>query len=217
MHFDTLEEQHIFGKEEYRICRVRDLDKLVDEVDDALFNEDERLPYWAELWPAAIGLSRFISTHKNLIDQKTVLELGCGLGLTTLVLARQNPARLLATDYEQDALDFAAENFKLNQITLPEFRLLDWRNPDLDQPFDCIVASDVLYEKRFFKPLLIIFKTLLAHKGQILLAEPSRPIAHDFFELLFSHNFLSEKTDESVLQDGKAIKVSIHNIQKKTY
>ncbi len=215
MPFETIEESYRFGEQVYRIRRVRDLDKLVDEVDDALFNEDERLPYWAELWPAAIGLSRYLSAQGNFLQNKTVLELGCGLGLTTLVIAYQNPAQILASDYEQDALNFTADNFKLNQMHLPELKLVDWREPDLDQTFDYIVASDVLYEKRFFRPLVNLFNNFLKKEGQIVLAEPGRSIARSFFQLLLDYDYKYQKEDVSVVQAGKTIVVSIYKIQKK--
>lgn len=214
MPFETIEESHRFGGQVYRIRRVRNLDKLVDEVDDALFNEDERLPYWAELWPSAIGLSRYLASNGNILEQKTVLELGCGLGLTSLVLAYQNPARFVASDYEQDALDFAAENFKLNKLAQPDFQLIDWRKPNLNQTFDYIIASDVLYEKRFFRPLVELFNNFLETKGQIILAEPGRPIALDFFRLLQDQNYVLKKETIEVDQDGKSIAVSIYTIQK---
>ena len=215
MPLETIEESHRFGEQIYRIRRVSNLDKLVDEVDDALFNEDERLPYWAELWPSAIGLSRNLVGTGNILEQKTVLELGCGLGLTTLVMAHQNPARFVASDYEQDALDFAAENFKLNKLPQPEFQLIDWREPNLNRTFDYIVASDVLYEKRFFRPLMELFNNFLGTKGQIILAEPGRPIARAFFQLLIDYNYAYQKEEQAVLQDGKTITISIYKIHKK--
>jgi len=217
MPFETIEESHRFGEQVYRIRRVSNLDKLVDELDDALFNEDERLPYWAELWPSAIALSRYLVSNGTILEQKTVLELGCGLGLTSLVMAYQKPARFVASDYEQDALNFAAENFKLNKFPQPEFQLIDWRKPNLNQTFDYIVASDVLYEKRFFRPLVDLFNNFLGTKGQIILAEPGRPIANAFFQRLIDYNYAYQKEEQAVVQDGKTIMVSIYKIHKKIY
>lgn len=214
--FETIEENYQFGEQIYRLRRVRDLDKLVDEVDDALFNEDERLPYWAELWPASIGLSRYLAAKESICANKTVLELGCGLGLTTLVVAHQNPRQFLSSDYEQDALDFAAENFKLNQIHPPKFQLIDWREPDLDRRFECIVASDVLYEKRFFRPLVDLFNTYLEDEGQVILSEPGRPIARAFFQLLVDYDYTFQREQESVAQGSKMIRVDIYTIKKKS-
>lgn len=214
MNFETIEEAYQFGKDNYRLKRVKDLDKLVDAVDEDLFNQDERLPYWAELWPAAIGFSRFIAGQKELVQNKSVLELGCGLGLTSMVLTRQAPAYFVASDYEQDALDFAAKNFKLNRLPLPEFRLLDWRDPILNGVFDCIVASDILYERRFFGPLLNLVHIYLKDRGRIIIAEPNRPVAQEFFERLRVDKYVTQMHLEKVMQNGKEIQVSIHQIRK---
>ncbi len=195
--------------------RIKNLDDLVDEISDALFNEDERLPYWAELWPSAHALTEFIVESPALFKDKDILELGCGMGLTTLALARGNPQKLLATDYEQPALDATRRNFNLNgsaqNISL---QLLDWRSPNLNQKYEMIVASDVVYEERFFQPLIDLFQNFLAEKGTIILAEPNRSTARTFFGKLALAGFQFKNSDKFVNQNGKKIKVTIYTITK---
>ncbi len=197
--------------------RVNNLDELVDEISDELFNQDERLPYWAELWPSAFALSEFILENKNIFKNKTILELGCGMGLTTMALSLTNPGQIIATDYEQQALDSTKKNFDLNYISqLPSFRLLDWREPELTKKYKIIVASDVAYEERFFQPLIDLFKNYLEPKGEIILAEPNRTIAKTFFGKLALSGFNYTAKDTFVDQDGKKIKVTIYRIIYKT-
>lgn len=211
-----LEQENIaVGTHSFLINRVKNLDALVDQVSDDKFNKDERLPYWAELWPSARALSRFILDNADIFKSREVLELGCGLGLTTLALAKTGPALLLATDYEQDALDHAAKNFELNQKPSPDFAALDWRIPNLRQTFDVIVASDVAYEERFFQPLISLFKEYLKPGGVVILAEPNRRIARGFFGKLALSGFHYEQTDMFVHQDPADIKVSIYQIKTK--
>ena len=211
-----LEEEEIaLGKQRFIISRIKNLDALVDQVSDDRFNEDERLPYWAELWPSARALGNYIIENPLLFKNKDILELGCGLGLTTLALATVQPAQLLASDYEQDALDHAAANFDINGMTHPEFELLDWRNPNLKQNFDVIVASDVAYEERFFQPLISLFGEYLKPRGVIILAEPNRRIARGFFGKLALQGFEYEHTDRRVRQGPADIRVSIYRITKK--
>ncbi len=197
--------------------RVNNLDELVDEISDELFNQDERLPYWAELWPSAFALSEFILENKNIFKNKTILELGCGMGLTTMALSLTNPGQIIATDYEQQALDSTKKNFDLNNISqLPSFRLLDWREPELTKKYKIIVASDVAYEERFFQPLIDLFKNYLEPKGEIILAEPNRTIAKTFFGKLVLSGFSYTAKDTFVDQGGKKIKVTIYRIIHKT-
>jgi len=193
--------------------RIKNVDELVDKISDELFNEDERLPYWAELWPSAQGLTDYILQSAEIFKNKEVLELGCGMGLTTMALALANPKTLLATDYETAALESTEKNFALNGITKhPKLQLLDWREPDLDKKYELIVASDVAYEERFFQPLIDLFKNYLAEKGKIILAEPNRKIAGTFFGKLALAGFDFSSTDKFVEQGGKTIKVTIYEI-----
>ncbi len=199
----------------FEVLRIANIDDLIDGISEEEFNLDERLPYWAELWPSAIALSRFLIDQPELVANKQVLELGCGLGLTSLALQTAGPAQLLITDYEQSALDWALENFRLNDLPVPKIKLLDWRHPDLDRTFERIVASDILYEERFFLPLIRLLRQLLNPDGLAVIAEPGRPLAGKFFNLLEENGFLREYKTESVDQDGHPILVGIHLIRKR--
>ena len=193
--------------------RFKNLDDLVDTISDELFNEDERLPYWAELWPSAQALTEYILQYPEIFKKKEVLELGCGMGLTTMALAMANPKKLLATDYEIAALESTQKNFVLNKITKhPKLKLLDWRQPQLDKKYELIVASDVAYEERFFQPLIDLFKSFLTSGGKIILAEPNRKIAGTFFGKLALAGFDFNSVDKFVIQNKKTIKVTIYEI-----
>jgi predicted nicotinamide N-methyase len=203
-----------FGGQSLTIERVSNLDDLVDNVSNDEFNHDERLPYWAELWPSAIGLSRFLIRQPELLANKSVMELGCGLGLTSLISALHHPSRHLLTDYEPGALMLSRRNFERNNLPVPAMQIMDWRDPEPDAMFERIVASDVIYEERFFEPLINMFRIFLEPGGLIILAEPNRSIAGRFFRMLKDNGFQSQVTDEIVSQNGVSIRVSIHLIMK---
>ena len=203
-----------FRETHLSINRVANLDELVDQVSDDEFNKDERLPYWAELWPSAIGLSRYVINNAELFYHKNILELGCGLGLTSIVLKQQKPASLLCTDYENDALELARKNFLQNRIRQPDFQYLDWRDPQLSGKYEIIIASDILYEERFFNPLYELFNKHLERHGCVIIAEPNRKIALSFFEKLKNVGYQYEIQFEEVDQDRKNIIVSVYRITK---
>jgi len=210
---DLINQRFYFSNHTITIKRVKNLDDLIDRVSDEEFAQDERLPYWAELWPSAEALSRFIFRNPQFISGRSILELGCGLGLTSISLARQQPRKLVITDYEQAALDIAAMNFKQNKLPIPECKLMDWRYSSCERRYDCIVASDVVYEERFFLPLLRVFHQCLNEEGVIILAEPNRAVARDFFALLKEKGYHFDIFPEAVMQDGKSIQVSIYTIR----
>ena len=70
-------------------------------IDEAAFDEEEFLPYWAELWPSGLALARHVAARE--LRGLRVLELGCGLGLPALAAALRG-ADVLATDWAEDAI-----------------------------------------------------------------------------------------------------------------
>ena len=61
---------------ELLLLAPRDGEALLSEE---AFEQEEFLPYWAELWPSALALARAVA-RRPLTGRRT-LELGCGLGL----------------------------------------------------------------------------------------------------------------------------------------
>src|SRR5581483_5753574 len=76
-------------------------------IDEEAFDEDEFLPYWAELWPSGIALARAVAARD--VRGLRVLELGCGLGLPSLAAALGG-ADVLATDWALDAIALLRRN-----------------------------------------------------------------------------------------------------------
>ncbi len=192
------------------ITKIKDLDAMMDDVDPITFAEDERLPYWADLWPSAIGLARYLDREVPL-HGKRVLELGCGLGLIGVVAARDG-ARVLCTDYEADALAFARHNALQNGCRHVRFRLVDWRHPALNRRYDAILASDVIYEARNFGPLAALLQRFLARGGQAFFADPGRPNAVPFFALLRQRGLTYHKVIEPIEWEGRH-EIAIYRIQ----
>jgi ribosomal protein L11 methylase PrmA len=133
---------------------------------------------------------------------KHVLELGCGLGLLGVVAARDG-ARVLCTDYEDEALAFARRNALLNGCHYVRFRLVDWRRPALKRRYDAILASDVIYEARNFGPLVALLQRFLSRGGCAFFADPGRPNAVPFFALLRQRGFTYRKVTEPVEWEGR--------------
>jgi predicted nicotinamide N-methyase len=193
-----------------RMTRMADAEALLADIEPVSFADGERLPYWAELWPSAVALAHYIAKHLNL-DGRGVLELGCGLGLVSVVAALQG-ARVLCTDYEELALAFARWNARGNACSGMRFRLVDWRQPALRRRYDCILASNVIYEARSFGPLTTLLQRYLARGGVALLAEPGRINAPPFFTLLRQRGFTYRKHTQCVQWEG-AHRISIYVIR----
>jgi predicted nicotinamide N-methyase len=132
------------GEVELSLLRPVSPDALLDEE---AFAHDEFLPYWAELWPAATALAAALPAVAGL----RVVELGCGLGLPSLVAAARG-AEVTATDWAPEAVELLGENAARNGLSLGT-EVRDWREP-WPERFDLALAADVLYERRNVEPLL---------------------------------------------------------------
>jgi predicted nicotinamide N-methyase len=149
-------------------------EELINEAD---FERDERLPYWAELWPSSRILAERVLRVRS--GGRELLELGCGAGLVATCASLAGFA-VCASDYYQDALRFAAVNAARNGRGI-ETQLLDWRSlPDEMRRFDVVVASDVLYEQPYGHLVASAIASTLAPGGIALVADPGR-VAEEAF------------------------------------
>lgn len=175
---DLVEETVVLGAHELEILRPRDRDALLDEE---AFEHEEFLPYWAELWPSGAALARVV--ERRSLGGRRVVELGCGLALPSIAAALGG-ARVLATDWSPDALRFATLNAERNGAAL-ETMLATWADPEplaAQAPFDVVLGSDLLYERRNGELLLGLLPRLVDRRGEILIADPGRPHAGAFLE-----------------------------------
>lgn len=180
--FDLAAVEVTIADRAYRLVKPRSADDLLDEE---AFARDERIPYWAELWPSALVAARWLAGLSR--PPSRVLELGCGLGLPSLVAAARG-CRVLATDYYDESLRFVALQAALNGLPPPETRLLDWRRlPDATETFDLILGADVLYERPYPELIARIVSRCLAADGLAWITDPDRLHAARFPESCQRH------------------------------
>ena len=173
-----VEEVVSLGTREVALLRPRESDALIDE---GAFEHEEFLPYWAELWPSTLALARAVAARQ--LEGTHVVELGSGLGAPSIAAAISG-ARVLATDWCPDAVSLAARNAARNGATI-EAAICSWTSPRrllVEAPWDLVLASDVLYERRHVEQLLALFPRLTDGHGEVLLADPGRPPAAAFLE-----------------------------------
>ncbi|MEO5579776.1 MAG: methyltransferase domain-containing protein [Gemmatimonadaceae bacterium] len=181
--FDTVVNDIDAGGRALSILHPRNSDALIREED---FVKDERLPYWADVWPSSTILAGYFldlaAKPGRGPGRRRGLELGCGVGLVTTA-AMIAGYDMIASDYYTDALAFARANaFRITGRS-PEARMIDWRSFPADiNDLDLIVASDVLYEKEYARLLPGIFKRALAPGGMAVVADPGRIGVPEFID-----------------------------------
>ena len=175
--FEPVERRIDINGHPLSVWRPPDMEALIDL---RAFEADERIPYWADVWESAIVLAEELA----VVDGRgqTLLELGCGLGLPSLIAARAG-FTVTATDYEEPALEGVQFNAQKNGIQFLTTRVLDWRAIPADvKAFDRVVAADVLYEEHHSTALASVIARTLAHNGVAFVADPCRAKAASFEE-----------------------------------
>ena len=166
------------GNRAFKIAYPGNADRLLDHPStQKAFSADEYMPYWAELWPASqmLGtalMSQQAELSKTLEKGATVLEIGCGVGLSGVV-ALSLGYRVIFSDYDATAVEFAARNAEANGFNNFETLPLDWRSPPSFQ-VPLILAADVIYEERNIAPLIGFIQSVLSPKGVCWLSDPDR-------------------------------------------
>jgi predicted nicotinamide N-methyase len=209
--FRTSIEDATIDTRTFSILKPANADDLIREED---FVKDERLPYWADVWPSSIILAEKLLELDG--SGRTALELGCGVGLSTLA-ATSAGFDVLSTDYYEDALDVTRANVFRNLGTLARTRLVDWRHfPEDLGTFDLVFASDVLYEKEYAELLPILLRRLLVPGGMALIADPGRVAAPIFVEACASGGLHIRKKQTRPFEAGEIKqKIDIYEIARR--
>jgi len=173
-------EQVRVGERTYDLLVPASVEQLLDDpAVEAQFEQDEYMPYWAMLWPAALMLAEEVSKWGVADAQLEVLEIGAGLGLVGLVAAEQGHS-VTITDYDEDALAFVRASAERKGIPVPRTCHVDWRKQDEELRADRILAADVLYEARNLKAVANFVSHHLSDNGMALISDPCRRTADTF-------------------------------------
>lgn len=186
-----LRDQYDIARREYRLrdgdpitlYAIADPDAMLDD-DRLLEASHEQLPwhpYWVHAGAAALLLAEQL--HGRRLDDIAVLDLGCGLGLTTVAAARQG-AIVLACDHAPPAVEFTRLNAHAYLGGAVRAERFDWRTDSLDQRFPLILGSDVLYNRADLPHLNRLWRSSLAPGGEVWLADPNRPLTRDLLRQL---------------------------------
>ncbi|MBI4536116.1 MAG: methyltransferase domain-containing protein [Ignavibacteriae bacterium] len=207
--YDIIEKEVEVAGTLFSLIKVRDSNKLVDEIDPKVFAEDERFPYWADIWASSIELARYC-LGETLLRGKRVLELGCGLGLVGIAAAKAG-AHVTMSDYEVDELEFAWCNAVMNlppQVLASSVTVsnLDWRYA-VSGMFDVVLASDIVYERTSFLPIIRLLRQVLAPRGLAIFTDPSRSVGEEFFKTADLEGFAVKTRLHQVSFDGNTNRI----------
>ena len=145
-----------YNEIKHEVITVNDIDYLIRSLKDRQqFNDDDQRAedlgissaawsLFGVVWPASRVLASVVS--QETLEGKRVLEIGCGLALTSIML-HQMGIDVTASDYHPLAQEFLDKNILANNLQPIKYETGNWEadNPLLGN-FDLIIGSDVLYE-----------------------------------------------------------------------
>jgi predicted nicotinamide N-methyase len=179
----TEHEQVIIDSHTFLIERPAESDKLLDHpAVRAAIAAEEHMPYWADLWPAARMLAKWIVRQKWPAGLEA-LEVGCGLGLPGIAALAMG-LRVTFSDCDATAVHFAGRNAALNGFLHHATLQLDWAHPPDGLCVPVLLASDLIYEVRNVAPLVGLVRKVLAPRGVCLLTDQDRVPSHVLREML---------------------------------
>jgi predicted nicotinamide N-methyase len=152
-----------------------------------------------------------LQTHPILIRDKTVLELGAGIGLPSLLMASEAKT-IQVSDYDLEAVELLRKNIAHLQLQNVKALQIDWN--DLPENIDpeVIILSDVNYDPTQFETLTKLIQKFIHQGCAIILSTPQRIMASPFVQKL--EGYIIERHEALVDENGIPKEISILVLSK---
>jgi len=163
-----------FGNADIHLCTLRDRQQFSDKNDTAanLGISSANWPLFGVIWDSSKVLANFMFEYE--IDDKRILEVGCGMALTSLML-NQRHADITTTDYHPEVERFLLNNVMLNKGRKIPFVRTGWGDEDSALgKFDVVIGSDLLYESEHVDLLSEFIHQHTQPKCEIIIVDPGR-------------------------------------------
>jgi predicted nicotinamide N-methyase len=188
--YQTLE----LGELELHVRTLRNQQQYSDKDGEAsrLGISPEAWPLFGLIWASGTALAELMVTQD--VTGKRILEVGCGIGLASLVL-NHRMADITATDIHPEAAAFMSENTRINQDRPIPFIRSGWSDAitDLGQ-FDLIIGSDLLYERSHVIPLAAFIDQHAKRVCDVILVDPGRGHHANFSKRMVTLGFTHSQT-----------------------
>jgi SAM-dependent methyltransferase len=165
-------------------------------------------PIFGLLWPSGQVLAQKMVAFE--LAGKRILEVGCGLGLASLVVHRRG-GDITASDSHPLAALFLADNVLRNAMSPLKFEIGNWSrsNPNLGT-FDLIIGSDLLYDRDQPRALSAFIDAHSAATVEVLIVDPDRGNQSGFNRCMGVLGYSHLASRVHALADGSVYKGQIH-------
>ncbi len=179
----------VVGLHDYVIRSLKDRQEY-DDIDGLAELAGISSATWAlfgVVWPSSMMLADMMD--EQAFTGLRVLEMGCGLGLASLVAARRG-ANITASDYHPLAQSFLESNSHDNALADIPFVCSDWAKPDLALgKFDLMIGSDLLYEPNHPELLSQFIDLHASLNVTVIIIDPNRRQQAQFSQRMLALGF----------------------------
>lgn len=196
------------GKTDIHLCTLRNNQEFYDPegIAEKLGISSATWPLFGIVWPSSLVLAHYIADYDT--GSKRILEVGCGMALTSLFLNKQH-ANITATDYHPEVEHFLQRNSELNQDNDIHFEQVSWAdNNDKLGLFDLIIGSDLLYEDQHIELLANFIHRHANQHSEVILVDPGRGRKNKLSKKMIELGFIAtqvkpDNTDEYLDKEFK--------------
>lgn len=178
-----------FGKIDIHLCTLRNKQEFHDPegVAQKLGISSATWPIFGVIWPSSLVLANYLLNYDA--GSKRILEIGCGMALSSLLLNKQHKD-ITATDYHPEAEIFLNRNTELNGDRIIPFERTGWAdNSDGLGRFDLIIGSDLLYEDAHIKSLSSFIREHSNPECEVIIVDPGRGRKNKFARRLLEFGY----------------------------
>ena len=205
----------VVGAQDLQIRSLLDRQQFADGDGEALRLgiSSAAWPLFGMLWPSGHELASCMAGHPVTPGER-ILELGCGLGLASLVGHRRG-ADMTASDCHPLAGRFLRENLRLNHLPPMPYRHGHWTAEDpapapapglaaVAGRFDLIIGSDLLYERDEAGHLAAFIQRHAQATAEVWVIDPNRGNRSAFNRHMAGHGFaLSDRPLNTLATPGR--------------
>lgn len=177
----------VAGVDDLQIRSLLDRQQFSDPHGDAagIGISSATWPLFGLLWPSGAELAALLAL-RPVRGAERILEMGCGLGLASLVGHRRG-ADITASDCHPLTGAFLQANLLLNGLAPMKYRYGHWRTPlpplprigeaaqvAVDGPYDLLIGSDLLYDRDAADDLAGFIALHAATAAEVWIVDPDR-------------------------------------------
>ncbi len=177
------------GGEDYRLRILADRQQFHDPdgMAERAGISSATWPIFGMIWPVGLALAEEISRFP--VDGLRILEMGCGMAISSLVLQRRG-ADVTASDNHPLVAEFLRCNAELNDLPPVVYRNAPWGEPNQTLGrFDLLIGSDVLYEPDHAALLADFIERHAKSRCTVLVADPGRGYRGQFSKRLAAQGY----------------------------